>query len=105
DKAAGVVSILRQIEPVNIEIQYTANRIYSALADESMLSVAMLAPQSARMHQLMAHEMARQGDTKGAIGQYREAVRIDPRRPGLHFELAEMLGNSSSRSDQDQAEQ
>lgn len=105
DKAAGVVTILRQLEPANTEILYTAHQIYSDLADETMLSVAMLAPKSARMHQLMAHEMARQSDTQGAIAHYREALKIDPQRPGLHFELAEMLSNSSSRSDQDQAEQ
>jgi cytochrome c-type biogenesis protein CcmH/NrfG len=70
-----------------------------------MLSVGMLAPKSARMHQLMAHEMARQGDTQGAIAQFREAVKADPQRPGLHYELAEMLTNSSTRADQDEAEQ
>jgi tetratricopeptide (TPR) repeat protein len=105
DKAAGVVGVLRQLEPANTEILYTAHQIYSDLAGETMLSVAMLAPKSARMRQLMAHEMARQGDTQGAIAHYREALKIDPQRPGLHFELAEMLSNSSSRSDQDQAEQ
>jgi tetratricopeptide (TPR) repeat protein len=105
DKAASVVSVLRHLDPANTEIQYTAHQIYSELADESMLSVAMLAPKSARMHQLMAHEMARQGDTQGAIAQYQEAVRIDPQRPGLHFELAEMLSNSAARPDQDRAEQ
>jgi len=104
DKAAGVVSALRQLQPTNVEILYTAHQIYSELADESMLSVAMLAPKSARMHQLMAHEMARQGDTQGAIAQFREAVKADPGRPGLHYELAEMLGNSSSRAEQDEAE-
>jgi tetratricopeptide (TPR) repeat protein len=105
DKAAGVVSALRQLEPTNVEILYTSHQIYSELADESMLSVGMLAPKSARMHQLMAHEMARQGDTQGAIAQFREAVKADPQRPGLHYELAEMLTNSSSRADQDEAEQ
>jgi tetratricopeptide (TPR) repeat protein len=105
DKAAAVVSALQQLEPTNIEILYTAHQIYSELADESMLSVAMLAPNSARMHQLMAHELARQGDTQGAIRQFREAAKIDPQRPGLRFELAEMLTNSASRADQEEAEQ
>jgi hypothetical protein len=101
DKAAGVVNVLRQLEPADIEILYAAHQIYSKLADESMLGVALLAPRSALMHQLMAHEMARQGNTQGAIAQYREAVEIDSRRPGLRFELAEMLTNSASRSEQD----
>jgi tetratricopeptide (TPR) repeat protein len=82
----------------------TAHRIYSDLAGESMLSVAMLAPKSARMHQMMAQEMARQGNTDGAIAHYREAVKIDPQLPGLRFELAEALNLSSSAADQEQVE-
>jgi tetratricopeptide (TPR) repeat protein len=104
DKAAGVVAVLKQLAPENPEILYTAHRIYSDLAGESMLSVAMLAPKSARMHQMMAQEMARQGNTDGAIAHYREAVKIDPQLPGLRFELAEALNLSSSAADQEQVE-
>jgi tetratricopeptide (TPR) repeat protein len=100
DQAAAVASALRQLEPENPDIQFTAHRIYSALADESLLSVAMLAPKSARMHQLMAHELARYGDTEGAIAQYREAIKIAPQLSGLHFELAELLSLSTVASDQ-----
>ena len=85
DKAAAVVSVLRQLKPTDIEILYTAHRIYLDLADESMLSITMLAPDSARMHQLMAHEAARQGNTDGAIAQYREALKIDPKDSGASF--------------------
>jgi tetratricopeptide (TPR) repeat protein len=104
DKAAAVVSVLRQLKPTDIDILYTAHRIYLDLADESMLSITMLAPDSARMHQLMAHEAARQGNTEGAIAQYREALRIDPKVPGLHFELAEALSGSKQPSDREQIE-
>jgi tetratricopeptide (TPR) repeat protein len=104
DKAAGIVGILRQLEPTNTDILYTAYRIYSDLAGESTLSIAMLAPKSARMHQVMAQEMARQGNIDGAIAHYREAVKIDPQLPGLRFELAEALNLSSSASDQEEVE-
>jgi tetratricopeptide (TPR) repeat protein len=101
DKAAGVVIVLRELKPTDIDILYTAQRIYSDLADENLLSIALLAPESARMHQLMAHEAARQGNTEGAIAQYREALKLDPKLPGLHFELAEALSASTSTSDQE----
>ncbi|HEY7304486.1 MAG TPA: tetratricopeptide repeat protein [Bryobacteraceae bacterium] len=104
DKAASTVSTLRQLEPTDIDILYTAHRIYSDLADESMLSMAMLGPDSARMHQLMAHEAARQGNRQGAIEQYRKALSMDPNIPGLHFELAEALSGSSVPSDRDEIE-
>jgi len=105
DKAAGIVNTLRQLDPTNTEILYTAQRIYTSLADESMLTIAMVAPGSARMHQLMAHEMARQGEVEGAIAHYREALKLDPHLPGLHFELAEMLSTSSDRAASKEAEQ
>ncbi len=102
DKAAGIAGMLRQLKPADPEVLYTAHRVYSDLADETMLSLAMVAPQSARMHQLMAHELARQGNTQGAIAQYRKAIKIDPRLPGAHFELAEMLAISTSPAEQQQ---
>jgi len=104
DKAAGIVSVLRQLRPTDVDILYTAHRIYSDLAGETLLSVAMIAPKSARMHQLMAQEMLRQGNTQGAIAHYREALKIDPRVPGLHFELAEVLNRSLSASDKAEVE-
>lgn len=104
DKAAGIAGTLRQIAPDNTEILYSAYRIYSDLAGESMLSVAMLAPKSARMHQMMGQEMAKQGNTAGAIAHYREAVQMDPQLPGLRFELAEALNLSESPADQEQVE-
>jgi cytochrome c-type biogenesis protein CcmH/NrfG len=105
DKAAGVAGILRQIRPADADILYIAHRIYGDLADEAMLSVAMSAPKSARMHQMMAQEMAREGDTEGAIAHYREALKIDPKVSGLHFELAELLNRSAASSDQSEADQ
>jgi tetratricopeptide (TPR) repeat protein len=104
DKAAATISILRGLYPTNPEVLYTSYRIYSDLAAESMLSLSMVAPKSARMHQVMAHEMAKQGNTEGAIKNYREALRLDPQLPGLHFELAEMLNASSAAFSQEAAE-
>jgi len=99
DKAAGVVSVLRQLKPGGRQHLYAAHRIYADLADETMLSVAMIAPNSGRMHQLMAHEMARQGNTEAAIAHDREAIKIEPKLPGIHYELAEMLRTSTPPAD------
>jgi len=90
-KAAGVVEMLRQLKPDDPDILYMAYRIYSAQTDEAMLGLAMSAPGSARMHQVQAHQLARQGVKADAIAHYREALKIDPHLPGAHFELAEML--------------
>jgi tetratricopeptide (TPR) repeat protein len=95
DKAAEVVGTLRQLKPADPDILYTAYRIYSTLTDEAILSLTLSTPGSARVQQFQAHELARQGNTDGAIAHYREALRLAPQLPGIHFELAEMLAVAS----------
>ena len=104
DKAAAVVTVLRKLEPEDEGLLYTAYRVYSDLANESLLSLTVVAPNSARMHQAMAHELAKQGHTPEAIENYRAALKIDPQLPGLHFELAEMLRTVSTPEAHEEAE-
>jgi tetratricopeptide (TPR) repeat protein len=98
DKASGIVSTLRAIDPENPEVLYVAYRVHSDLARESILSLSLVAPKSALLYQAAAHEAARRGDTAGAIRDDREALKLDPTLPGLHFELAEMLGTLPATS-------
>jgi tetratricopeptide (TPR) repeat protein len=104
DKAAATVSILRKLEPIDGAILYAAYRIYSDLADESLLSLSVVDPNSARMHQAMAHELAKRGNSAEAIENYRAALKLDPRLPGLHFELAEMLSTLGTAEGRQEAE-
>jgi tetratricopeptide (TPR) repeat protein len=94
DKASAVVNAMRQADPANPAVLYAAYRVYSDLAGEAMLSLALAAPESAQMHQVMAHEEARQGNNAGARLQFQKALEIDPKLPGIHFELGELLGLS-----------
>lgn len=91
DKAAATVGVLRKLAPTNEAVLYTAYRVYSDLTAESLLSLSVIAPNSARMHQALAHELAKRGKTEEAIENYRAALKLDPQLPGIHFELAEML--------------
>jgi tetratricopeptide (TPR) repeat protein len=43
------------------------------------------------MEQLIAERLINAGDLKDAIIHYRKAIALDPRLPGMHFELAEAL--------------
>jgi tetratricopeptide (TPR) repeat protein len=104
EKAAATVSVLRELDPANAEIIYAGYRIYSDQLDDSRLSLIVVAPKSARVYQMMAHELARQGKTDEAIANYREALKLDPGVPGLHFELAEMLNSSSVPGGRQEAE-
>lgn len=102
-KAADVVGVLRSLEPANPYILYTAYQIYSEQTNEMILATAMAAPRSAEMHRIMGDELAREGNRMGAIEQYRQALKLDPRLPGLHFELGELLFSSTNPALQAQA--
>ena len=97
DKASEVVTALRALKPTDETILYSAYRVYSDMAAESLLSLSIVAPNSARTHQALAHEFAERGNTTEAIEQYREALKIEPQLPGLHFELGEMFKVSGSQ--------
>jgi len=94
-KAAAVVETLRAGAPTDPRILYAAYRIYSDLASEAMLDLSVAAPESGQMHQAMAHELNRERDIPGAIANYRKALAIDPKLPGIHYELAEALHAST----------
>lgn len=95
---------LRKAAPDDPEVLYAAYRTYSDLAGESMLALSLAAPDSAQMHQLLAHEDARQGNTNAALQQFRAAISINPHLPGIHFELAELLRSSDDDSLKKEAE-
>jgi tetratricopeptide (TPR) repeat protein len=94
DKASAIVNAMRQAAPADPAVLYAAYRVYSDLAGEAMLTLALAAPDSAQMHQVMAHEEARTGNTAGARLQYEKALQADPNLPGIHFELGELLAVS-----------
>ena len=102
-KAAGVLDLLRNKYPTEVGVLYTSYRIYSDLAGESMLSLSLIAPHSAQMYQVMAHELARQGQMDAAIRNFREALKLNPSLPGLHFELAEALNASDTQQGKEEA--
>jgi tetratricopeptide (TPR) repeat protein len=104
DKAANLISQLKTAYPDAPEVLYAAYRTYADLSGESMLSLSLVAPDSAQMHQLLAHEETREGNTNGAIAQYRKATAIDPHLPGVHFELAELLHTSQDPAVKKEAE-
>ncbi|MDW5264427.1 MULTISPECIES: tetratricopeptide repeat protein [Acidobacteriaceae] len=104
-RAAAVVEALREDAPTDPRILYAAYRIYSDLAGEALLDLSVAAPNSGQMHQAMAHELNRIGNTSGTIADLRKAIAIDPNLPGIHFELAEALRTSSDLKLRAEAEQ
>ena len=86
---------LVDLDPDNVDVLFMAQRVYSELADETLNKLAVLAPGSARMQEIIAQHLINQGDLKGAIDHYRKALQIDPRASGVHYELGEAILESA----------
>jgi len=105
EKASAVLAVLQKLDPANVDVLYVIYRVHTDLATQARDNLALIAPNSARMHQVLAQHLFTEGDAKGAVAQYREAVRIDPHLPGAHFELGEaILHDSMSEGSQQNAQ-
>jgi cytochrome c-type biogenesis protein CcmH/NrfG len=104
EKAVHIVSVMLESQPTDAALLLMSYRLHSDLANASLLTLAMAAPQSAQMHQAMARELTRHGDEAAAVANYREAIKIDPKLPGLHFQLGSLLYNSTDEKLQSEAE-
>jgi tetratricopeptide (TPR) repeat protein len=90
-KALAVTSKLEEVAPQDPQILFVAYEIATQMKDQTLLNMLLVAPESAEMNMMIGGELARQGDHDKAIAKYREAARLNPHLPGVHFELAEQL--------------
>lgn len=105
DKALAVASKLQELAPQNPQTLLVTHDITRRILDQTLLTMMLVAPDSAEMHLMMANELGRQGDHVNAIAQFREALRLNPKLPGAHFELAEQLRTSPDPALNAQAEE
>lgn len=103
EKTASVLHELLDLNPDNVDILFFAQRVYSELADNTLNKLAVLAPGSARMEQLIAERLINAGDLKDATEHYQKALQIDPKLPGMHFELAETMMEAAPNEEKTQA--
>ena len=99
DHTLPIIHTLVSSDPDNVDLLFFAQRIYSEMADNTLNKLALLAPDSARMQQLIAERLINAGDLNGAIEHYRRAIAADPRLPGMLFELAEALMETSNNAE------
>lgn len=103
DKAASTVAVLLDADPTNPGLLLSSYRFYSELANNAIITLALAAPESAELHQAMAQALARHGDDDAAVANYRQAIKLDPKLPGIHYELGSLLYNSVDEKLQAQA--
>jgi tetratricopeptide (TPR) repeat protein len=93
-KAMAVTATLEEEMPEDTQIIFAAYEISSQLLEQSMLNMVLAAPDSAELRMIIGGELARQGEHEKAVVKYREAIKLNPHLPGVHFELAEQLRSS-----------
>jgi tetratricopeptide (TPR) repeat protein len=103
-ETGSVLYTLSSINPDNVDILFFEQRVYSELANSTLDKLALLAPDSARMQQLIAEKLINADDLKNAIIHFRQALAANPRLPGIHFELAEALMEGSPNDPKAQTE-
>jgi|SRR5882672_2933663 len=104
ERAIPVIQKLVDLNPDNVDILYMAQRLYGELAEDTLNKLAVLAPGSARMQQVIAERLINAGDLSGASEHYRKALEIDPKIPGVHYELAQAILESAPSDSGVQAE-
>jgi tetratricopeptide (TPR) repeat protein len=58
DKASTLITQLLALKPTDPELLYAAYRIHSNMMAEDLLSLSLAAPDSAQLHQAIAHELS-----------------------------------------------
>jgi tetratricopeptide (TPR) repeat protein len=95
EQAASTLGALLQIVPDNVDVLFVAQQIYQQMAAGTLDKLAVLAPASARMQQVIAEHLINVGNLSGAIEHYRAALKLNPKLPGVHYEIGESIMQSS----------
>ncbi len=89
-KAVEVALELDKLYPDDPEVLYHSGRVYGSLAYLSMERLSKVAPNSVWRHQAMAEAYESQGNAI-AVDEYREVLKLDPQRSGIHYRLGRAL--------------
>ncbi|HYL97450.1 MAG TPA: tetratricopeptide repeat protein [Blastocatellia bacterium] len=94
-KTASLLQSLVDFDPDNADILYFSQLVYEQLSDEMLAKLAVVAPGSARMQQVIGERLINAGDLSNAIEHFRKALKADPALAGVRYELSEALFQSS----------
>ncbi|HXI38547.1 MAG TPA: tetratricopeptide repeat protein [Bryobacteraceae bacterium] len=89
----GAIEQFRQLRlqaPRNPEYAYRLGRAYMKLSASCIDEINRVAPDSARVYQILAENRMAQGSTGEAVRAYLKAAAADPRLPGIHLALAQI---------------
>jgi predicted Zn-dependent protease len=93
---------LNRLYPDDPEILYQTGKVYGNFAFLTMEKLAQVAPGSVWRHLAAAEAHESQGSYSQAIQEYREVLRLEPDRPGIHYRIGRsLMGRFWQRQSQD----
>jgi tetratricopeptide (TPR) repeat protein len=93
-RALPIVEKLQELLPQDPQMLFVSYEIAAQMQQQSVLNMVLVAPNSAELQMIIAGELGRQGEHEKAVVKFREAIRLNPNLPGVHFELGEQLRSS-----------
>jgi tetratricopeptide (TPR) repeat protein len=87
EQALQALKPLEHKYPDDVDVLYDLGQVHLQLATHAFGRIAAVAPQSYRVHQVIAEMYARQGRYQAAIREYRKALEQRPDLPGAHYEI------------------
>ena len=90
-KAVEVALELQRLFPNDPEVLYHNERIFGNFAFLTVQALVKAAPESVWRYQAQAEAEESQSSHYAAIADYRKALELDPRRPGLHYRIGRAL--------------
>ncbi len=92
DNPQGAIAPLDRayaLDPHDVDVLYHRGRAYFLVANASYATMFQLNRDSVRVHQVLAEAYAQATRNQQAIAELEMAVKIAPRQPGLHEQLAD----------------
>ena len=103
-KAVEVALELTRVYPNDPEVLYHSGRLFSNYAYLITMKLTRVAPASSWTHQAAGEANESLGLYGPAIGEYREVLAQDPRRPGIHFRIGRtLLARARARATDEEA--
>ncbi len=87
-QAAEQLQALRKLAPEDAEYAYELGVVYRNLSKSAFEHMQSVAPQSARVQQMLGEQYAAAGENERAIAAYQRAAAADPKLAGSHLALA-----------------
>jgi tetratricopeptide (TPR) repeat protein len=95
ETAAIHLQQLSKREPNNERVWYLLGRVYMQLSEQALGRINQINPDSVWAHEISAELMESMKNYNGAIVEYKKALEIAPKQPGLHFKLGDVYWSLS----------